>query len=340
MRVLAVGGFIVLIALLGGYLFIRIKAPYLVEFTRGISERRVELELDSLENARFITGMTGPENLWLDPDGMKAMVTTLDGRIHCLDGPDYLSLEIQQTFIAGTSAHGITRVSDSAFAVILNSHGMDEWVNVGAALHLLELPEGGMHPISDDFPAANGVCTDNLGNLYFSSSNFSFLSPEGTIFFVQRGTDGSFAAPAPYFANAGLANGMFYDSHEDRIYFSNTMGGVYSFVPGEQEYREEFLKTRFMEACDDLCTDIAGNLWMTDPGYSTVKLFNPGTGVLTRFVIRGVGQTSSCRIRNEQGTEMIYITELKSKQAPVSKKFDGRGVLVIPARDLLRYIQP
>ena len=74
---------------------------------------------------------------------------------------------------------------------------------------------------------------------------------------------------------------------------------------------------------------------MTDPGYSAVKIFNPRTGRLVRFVIMDIGQTSSCRLRIEKGKPVLYLTELKREQKTTSRKFDGRGVLVIPADDLL-----
>jgi sugar lactone lactonase YvrE len=152
--------------------------------------------------------------------------------------------------------------------------------------------------------------------------------------------DGMFQSPEPFISDAGLANGLFYDHNQDKIFFSNTIGGAYEFTPEENVLKAVYLKMRFMEACDDLCTDISGNIWMTDPGHSTVKMFNPGTSRLTRFIIEGTGQASSCRIRSENGREMLYITELKKSQQPMSDNFNGRGVLIIPAQSLLKFMEP
>jgi len=79
---------------------------------------------------------------------------------------------------------------------------------------------------------------------------------------------------------------------------------------------------------------------MTDPVYSTVKMYNPGTNRLVRFSITGIGQTSSCRIRSEAGQEMLYISELKKSHQLMSDNFDGRGVLVVPAQSLLQLLEP
>ena len=95
-----------------------------------------------------------------------------------------------------------------------------------------------------------------------------------------------------------------------------------------------------MEGCDDLCTDSGGNIWITDPGQGTVKMFNPGTGRLTRFIIDGIGQASSCRIRVEGGLDVLYITELKSPSASKNESFNGRGVLVVPAQSLIKLLEP
>jgi sugar lactone lactonase YvrE len=151
---------------------------------------------------------------------------------------------------------------------------------------------------------------------------------------------GSYSLPEIFIPAAGIANGLFYDDHQHKIFLSSTLDGIYNFSPSEESLNEVYLKLKFMEACDDLCTDISGNVWMTDPGMSTIKIFNPGTNRLVRFVIDGIGQTSSCRIRSENGQEMLFITELKQSQRPASGKFDGRGVLIVPANSLLKLLEP
>jgi sugar lactone lactonase YvrE len=198
----------------------------------------------------------------------------------------------------------------------------------------------GKERICEDFPSINGICIDKTGSLYFASSNFNFFRPEGKVYKMISLDNGSFRSPEPYIMDAGVANGLFYDPLQDKIFFSNTLGGIFEFTSQDNILKEVYLKLRFMEACDDLCTDISGNVWMTDPGQSTLKIFNPGTNRLVRFNIEGIGQTSSCRIRSENGREMLYITELKQSQQPMSDQFNGRGVLVVPAQSLLHLLEP
>jgi sugar lactone lactonase YvrE len=235
---------------------------------------------------------------------------------------------------------GITKTNGGDILAAVSNYTLEIWKSKGAALNMMKSDFSTVRAITADYPSMNGICTDNQGNLYFTSGNFNFLNPSGAVYVMKRNADGTFLQPEICIPDAGMANGLYFDRRQELIFFSNTMGGVYSFSPGDSVLQEVYLKLRFMEACDDLCTDIAGNVWMTDPGNSTVKMFNPGTGVLARFTIEGIGQTSSCRIRSENGREMLYISELKKEQKPMSKVHDGRGILLVPAQDLIKLLEP
>jgi sugar lactone lactonase YvrE len=234
---------------------------------------------------------------------------------------------------------GLAKEDEGSMIAAVCTQPIKEWRDRGGAIQRIDSTFTGMEPVSGEFPSMNGVCVDHKGNIYFASSNFNFFNPDGAVYRILKRDDGSYSDPAIFVKNAGLANGLYFDPYQQLIFLSNTIGGVYSFSPGDSTLNEVYLKLRFLEACDDLCTDISGNIWMTDPGYSTVKMFNPGTAVLTRFIIKGIGQTSSCRIRTENGEEILYITELKTRQKPLSEHFDGRGVLIVPARSLIRQLE-
>ena len=88
------------------------------------------------------------------------------------------------------------------------------------------------------------------------------------------------------------------------------------------------------EAFDDLCTDSRDRLWMTDPNRRTIKRYDPATDTLVRYHLDGFGQASSCRIRVENGEEIMYITELKSPEKEGDNPYNGRGVLRVPLRSL------
>jgi len=339
-KILAIIGFVIIFLLLAGYIFIRIQLPQMLEFSKGITEFRISVKLDSLDGARFITGMKGCENLFLEEGKRGFYVSSLDGKINYLGTDSSGFSGIDKSLKAGNAVMGLSveKEGDLVAAVCINT--LKEWRTRGGAIYRISHDLVTMEKITEDFPSMNGICIDSAGNLYFTSSNFNIFRPEGTIYRMLYKGYGLFESPQPYIPDAGLANGLFYDHFQDKIFFSNTFGGVYEFSPNENVLKDVYLKLRFMEACDDLCTDISGNIWMTDPGHSTVKMFNPGTNRLTRFSIEGIGQTSSCRIRSENGREMLYITELKKMQQPMSETFDGRGVLVVPAQSLLKLLKP
>jgi sugar lactone lactonase YvrE len=339
-KILAIIGFAVIFLLLAGYVFIRLRAPQLLEFSKGIAEYRVAVKLDSIDGARFITGMNGCENIYLEDEKPGCYVSGLDGYIHYLVCDSSGMPVIRKSFKAGNAVMGLSFDNQGHLLAAVCNNSLKEWRTKGAAIYRVSRDLVTMERLSEDFPSMNGICVDMAGNLYFTSSNFNIFRPEGTIYRMLYNGNGLFQSPEPFIRDAGLANGLFYDRSQDKIFFSNTMDGVFEFTPRENVLKAVYLKLRFMEACDDLCTDISGNLWMTDPGHSTVKMYNPGTGRLVRFIIAGIGQTSSCRIRSENGREMIYITELKKNQQPLSEIFDGRGVLVVPAQSLLKLLQP
>jgi sugar lactone lactonase YvrE len=339
-KILAIIGFIVIFLLLAGYIFIRVRAPQLLEFSKGITELRITIKLDSLDGARFITGMNGCENVFPEDGSKGVYVSCLDGQINYLDLDSSGVLGIRKTFKAGNFVTGLAVDKQGSLVAAVCNNTLKEWRTKGGSLYRISRDLVTMERLSGDFPSMNGICIDSTGNLYFNSSNFKIFRPIGTIYRMLYKGNGLFQSPEPLINDVGLANGLYYDRYQDEIFFSNTLGGVYEFSPDENVLKEVYLKLRFMEACDDLCTDIGGNIWMTDPGYGTVKMFNPGTNRLARFVIEGIGQTSSCRIRSEEGREMLYITELKQTYQPVSDNFDGRGVLVVPAQSLLKLLEP
>ncbi|MFA4863950.1 MAG: hypothetical protein WC605_09285, partial [Bacteroidales bacterium] len=97
-KILAIIGFVILILLLAGYVFIRVRTPQLLEFSKGTAELRITVKLDSLDGARFITGMNGCENLFLEDSSEGVYVSCLDGNIHHLDTDLSGKLVVQKSF--------------------------------------------------------------------------------------------------------------------------------------------------------------------------------------------------------------------------------------------------
>ena len=337
-KVLAIVGAVVIILTIGGYIFLKMRAPHFLQFSKNIDEIRVEVSLDTLKDARFVQGMSGCENLLLSPYNSNVYVSCLDGNIYLLSrlaGNEYSVIKSRKP---GNQALGMAMGRDRMLYVNVAEGNSEEWTTVGGGIFSFTPDLEIARRVTANYSALNGLACDGSGNLYFTSSNFNYFHPEGKVFRMEAQPDG-FGEPVVFLEDAGVSNGLYYSEGEDKIYYSNTLGGVYWFGPEDPQLHETYLKLRFMEACDDLCTDIGGNIWMTDPGYSTVKMYNPGTNRLYRFDIKGIGQTSSCRIRTEDGLEMLYITELKKEQKPMKKEWDGRGVLIVPTRSLIRLVE-
>lgn len=340
MRILAITGGLLIVIAIGAYIFLKVKAPHLLIFSKNIEELRIAVALDTLADGRFITGMNGCENLVLAEEGFGIYVSCLDGNLHYLNGTGTQDLAVLKSVKPGSQAMGLAFGTDGMLYAAIGSGKQEEWMSRGGGIYRFSRDLDFYERVTNDYPAINGVACDSSGNIYFASGNFNFLNPEGWVYRLSAAPGQPVSTPELIFHDAGISNGLYYDKNLDKILYSNTIVGVYEFAPGHPGLKEVYLKLRFMEACDDLCTDISGNVWMTDPGYSTVKMYNPGTSRLVRFNIKGIGQTSSCRIRTENGVEMLYITELKTSQKPMSKEFDGRGVLVVPTSSLIRLLEP
>jgi sugar lactone lactonase YvrE len=284
--------------------------------------------------------MNGCENILPEKDSTGVYVSCLDGNIHYLSPGHDGNYQLKKSFKAGEAVMGLAMSDDGDLFAAISTVSLEEWFKTGAAINRVARDITSKEIITGNYPCMNGICIDGKGVLYFTSDTFNLLNPKGLVYKMLIKNGGTFDSPVPYVPNAGAANGLYYDANQDKIFLSNTLAGIFEFTPDNASLNEVYLKLRFMEACDDLCTDIGGNVWMTDPGQSTVKMFNPGTRRLLRFNILGIGQASSCRIRSENGIEMLYIAELKQSQQPMSDDYNGRGVLVVPAQSLIRLFEP
>lgn len=339
LRILSIIGALLIVIAIGAYVFLKIEAPHLLNFSKSIEEYRITVALDTLNGARFIDGMTGCENLVLADEGLGLYVSCLDGYLHYLDGNSTQDIKVRKSVKSGSRIMGLAQGKGGMLYAAVCSGEPDEWVDRGGGIFRFSRDLDLFERVTSDYPAINGMTCDSSANIYFASSNFNFIHPEGWVYRMTTSPEQPLSTPELIFHDAGLSNGLYYDQYSDEIFYSNTIVGIYKFTPGHPGLTEVYLKLRFMEACDDLCTDRSGMVWMTDPGYSTVKMYDPSARVLVRFIIKNIGQTSSCRIRTEEGEDMLYVTELKIAQKTMSRVYDGRGVLVVPVRSLLRLME-
>lgn len=323
---------------LGGYIYVRTNSPHFFRTARDVNDVNVKLALDDLDRAIFIEGMHACEGLYVEQDSMRVYVTDLGGHIHLLDGESREHLEIIKTLDTGRTGLGLEKGPDGFLYAVLGIDRYDTpaWAEQGGAVYRVNAEFNQLVRMTDHYPAMNGLACDAAGGCYFASSNWNFFKPEGKVYRFQIAPDGSFSTPEPVFQELGLANGLHYNAREHRMYLSDTLEQVAAFTPSEHSLELIYQKVKGMEAFDDICTDRQGNLWMTSPLETTLKVYNPQTKQLVRFDIEGVGQTTACAIREENGEEVLYVTELNKKRSLWSMTaYDGRGLFIVPVKSLL-----
>jgi sugar lactone lactonase YvrE len=236
--------------------------------------------------------------------------------------------------IAGEFSLGVGAGPDGSLYMAASEK---DWMKQGGAIYRVDRDLEKVEKLTGNLPGINGLTFDLSGNMYLASSNMSFLRPRGAIYLMKINPDGKFTPPETWAVGRKIVNGMYFSGKETRLYFSETLSGVYRIDPKSGEVEEVFTKAKTMDFFDDLCQDQAGNLWVADPGSGSLKKYIPGSRELVRFKIRGIGQVSSCRIRIENGEEIIYLTELKQNpNKMLFGPFDGRGVFSMPLAELER----
>ncbi len=320
---------------IAGSIFICASAPHLARFSTEVKEHRVETGLQTLTGSVFVTGMKACENLYLEKHTRRVYVTDLTGHIHLIDGGNGPGMSIVKSRKIGTMVLGIDKGPDGYLYLGVGTHKGDEWMAKGGSVYRIDRDLVTLVRVTGDYPSLNGLAFDAAGTCYFASSNFDFLKPKGHVYSMKvKGTDAFH--PKVYLDDAGLANGIYCDHRTGMMYLSTTIMGIYTFAPGSKEMKPLYFKTRLFEAVDDLCTDRRGRIWMTDPGDGFLKMYDVPSKTIVRYKISGIGQTSSCRIRDEHGAEIIYVTELKQTRNAMSKVFDGRGLVIIPLESLVK----
>lgn len=295
--------------------------------------RTVESDLGNHRGVVLVSGMKGCENLYLDQNSLRLYVTDLHGYIHLINGPSRSDLKlVKSKMVAGEFALGVGAGPDGYLYVAASER---DWRKQGGAVYRVDRDLERTEKLTGNLPGINGLAFDQSGNLYLAASNMSFFRPRGAVYSMKIGLDGRFTPPEVLAGGRKIVNGMYFSEKDNRLYFSETLSGVYQLLPGRGQVEKVFAKAKTMDFFDDLCQDQAGNLWVADPGSGSLKEYIPGSGELIRFKIRGIGQVSSCRIRIESGEEILYLTELKQNpDKMLSQDFDGRGVFSIPLAEL------
>lgn len=337
MRITAIVVAVILLLAIGGGLYFRFTSPHFFRVARGVKQRVITTKLADLAGVVFVQGMQGVENLYLEPKTLRLYATDLHGSVYLVDGQTRADLKIVTSRKIGGFALGIDRGADGQLYVAVSPYDNNpEWITRGGAVYRLDPELTTPVKLTEEYPGINGLACADDGRCYFASSNFDFLHPHGQVYVMPISPGNALVTPKVALVDLGLANGLRYDQRTQRLYVADTLEQVVALAPKSSTSDVIYQKTKYREAFDDVCLDRQGNLWMTDPVGVAIKKYDPQTKAVTRFIIEGLGQTSACRIRDEQGAEVIYITEIKNPTTSKSAGFDGRGVVSVPVTSLLQ----
>jgi streptogramin lyase len=330
-RIFAIAGTLLVVAVIAGYIYLRVNSPHFFQFSGELSTTTVDIHIDSLSTAYFLQGMQGCENLWLDDTSFRMYVTDLSGHIYLVDGAGRQSLAILKKKRVGEMAMAAAASKKGELFFTASEVPFDEWIEVGGYLYRSRPDLDSIEKFAGPWPSANGIGIGKSGKVYVTSGNANPFNPEGKIIAVDPANPGR---EEVVIEEAGTANGFWFEPSGDRFLYSNTVEGVFEVNIETGLVTPVYFKTAFFEFTDDICRDSKGNLWMTDPATSTVKLLIPTDSLLIRFDIKGFGQASSCRTRLEPEGEVLYISEINQKQNIRATDYDGRGVLSVRLEEL------
>lgn len=319
------------IILLGVVLLLLTSCVHFVRTGKVSESREVELDLSDKADCRFYDGIPACENCWPEPGSLRLYVTTLKGELCLLDGPNGMELSRVSTLNPGGYVLGIDKgPNGDLYAAVCPGTSEKEWRTTGGYIARITPGFDAAVPVTGHYPAINGLAFDRRGQGYFATGNFNFIAPRGQIMVFSVLPDGDVSEPKEASSPMGLANGLFWDGNGERLLYTDTLETAGILVPETGELQVLYRKTVPMEAFDDLCVDARGRLWMADPIRPTLKMYDPGRDLLIRYRIKGFGQASSCRIREENGQEILYVTELAAPQKDRKNRFNGRGILRVP----------
>ncbi len=296
--------------------------------------RDIDLKSASVKDFTFLEGMAGPEGIWADPASMKIFVTDCSGKIYALDGADRKSLKIVNSQqIAKASALGLTVGPDNLLYVGIADKS---WSEEGGYVARVSQTFSDKEVLTGVFQGLNGMDFSPEGDLYFATSNMSYKHADGRIMKLPGAQKG--ATPVKVAEDLGVANGLKFNPTNGMLYFTDVFSGLYSLDLKKQTRQTVLGKAEKFEFIDDICFDKDGRPWATAAA-GFIKTPDPKTGTSIRFHMEGIGSTSACAIRTENGEEMIYITEFKKPgNSPKSKVYDGRGIVSFPLSVLRSYL--
>jgi sugar lactone lactonase YvrE len=290
--------------------------------------------LNTTENNEivFVKGMSGCENLLLLNDSNAFYVTDLSGYVYMIDGTSIKDFKIIKQLKLSDYALGIDIGKDGYLYV---GASVADWINKGGPVYRINKNLDAYKKITDDIPGLNGLTIDNSGNIYIATGNMKFGNPKGAILKIEN-NNGIYGYPEIFIPDLKSANGLYFNPADNCMIFTEVFNGVKKVNLDSKKINKIFGKTRIVEGFDDVCIDKSGNYWVADQPNGFIKMYDPKTGMVYRFIFKDIGIASSCRIRIHNDREYLYVTEIKTNKN--SNAYDGRGIIIIPVDILLNKI--
>jgi hypothetical protein len=311
-----------------------VVVPRVIYGAGGVKVKRVRADFGDLDGAVVVDVGKGCENLYLEPASLRVYVTDCWGNVHLVDGPSRAALRVVKSAkLTDGRACGIDR-GPGGFLYVAACDG-DRRRPTGGIFKVNERLERAIK-IAGDYPGLKGLALDDRGNIYFAAGNMSFLNGRGAIYEMRRRKSGRYRDARIFLPDRRCVCGVFYDARRGRICFTEMFSGLAAFRPGFMAVTRVLDKAAVFDFYGDSCVDASGGYWLADPG-GFLKRYDAEKRELVRYKIKGCGRPASCRIRREDGEEIIYVTELKRRGGPASLllgKCDGRGPVAIPLRAL------
>lgn len=322
------------LAVVAAAAYFLVVVPRVIYGLAGVKVKTVYADFGDLDGAVVVDVGKGCENLCLEPASRRAYVTDCWGNVHLVDGPSRETLRVVKSAKVGDGkACGIDR-GPGGFLYVAACDG--DWRRPTGGIFKVDNGLESAEKIAGDFAGLSGLALDGRGDIYFAVSNASFINGKGAIYQMKRRASGDYREPRVFLPDLRCVAGMFYDAGANRICFTETFCGVSTFRPPFADVTCVLSKTTGFDFCGDLCTDGGGRYWLADPcGF--LKCYDAETRELTRYKVKGCGGPSSCRIRVEDGEEIMYVTEIRKRgglASLLSGKRDGRGVVVMPLNAL------
>ncbi|HZK19975.1 MAG TPA: SMP-30/gluconolactonase/LRE family protein [Treponemataceae bacterium] len=291
--------------------------------------KNVTIDISTLGNVQWLTGITAPENILLSNTSSDFYVTDLHGFIHRVKKD-----EIENEYVVkdsqkiGKSALGLAWANDLNTELFVGVC-LENWPKPGGSVFKMSSDLQNIERISNNYSGLNGFATDAHGELYIATSNFNMLYPKGSIINIGGKTGDTLVTKTK------AVNGLFYDDKTNSLFYSEVFTGISQFDFASETSHTVLGKSKILEGFDDFCIDSQNNLWIADPPSNLIKMYWPDEKIVYHIKIEGFGVASSCRIRHENGEDYIFITELNKVNY---SKTDGRGVLILPLKELVRFL--